>query len=218
MGHLVMLEAARRLPSAAASGLRELLVGLWRQPGAAVPRDRPGGYAAVALRGDQAGRRADEPCLCAICIGLPQTGLRFFTVYGPWGRPDMAYFSFARAIAAGEPITVYDGGRLKRDFTYIDDIVAGVVGLPGPAAGGRAPARVLNIGNHRREAVAPGRACWSRRWGGGRSFACAAAGGRCAGDFRLGGRDRARWPALRRRPAGRGDSAVRGLVQGVARA
>ena len=59
--------------------------------------------------------------------GLPQTGLRFFTVYGPWGRPDMAYFSFAQAIVAGESITVYDGGRLKRDFTYIDDIVGGVV-------------------------------------------------------------------------------------------
>ena len=71
-----------------------------------------------------------------ICIGLPQTGLRFFTVYGPWGRPDMAYYSFAKAIVAGEPITVYDGGPLRRDFTYIDDIVAGVVGcLDRPPAG-----------------------------------------------------------------------------------
>ncbi len=88
-------------------------------------------------------------------FGLPQTGLRFFTVYGPWGRPDMAYFSFARAIAAGEPITLYDGGRPRRDFTYVDDIVAGVVGCLDhpPAAGEGAPVRVLNIGNHRAEPV-----------------------------------------------------------------
>ncbi|MBN8904243.1 MAG: NAD-dependent epimerase/dehydratase family protein, partial [Rhodospirillales bacterium] len=85
-------------------------------------------------------------------FGLPQTGLRFFTVYGPWGRPDMAYFSFARAIMAGEPITLYDGGRLKRDFTYVDDIVAGVVGaLDRPPSD--PPTRVLNIGNHRAEEV-----------------------------------------------------------------
>ena len=75
-------------------------------------------------------KRADELMSHAYAhlFGLPQTGLRFFTVYGPWGRPDMAYFSFARAIMAGEPITLYDDGRLRRDFTYIDDIVAGVVG------------------------------------------------------------------------------------------
>ena len=85
--------------------------------------------------------------------GLPQTGLRFFTVYGPWGRPDMAYYGFAEAIMAGRPITLYEGGRLKRDFTYIDDIVEGVLGaLDRPPAGGDAP-RVLNIGNHRSETV-----------------------------------------------------------------
>ncbi len=92
--------------------------------------------------------------------GLRQTGLRFFTVYGPWGRPDMAYFMFAEAIMAGTPITVFDGGTLRRDFTYIDDIVAGVVGsldrppesLPG-AAHGALPLRVLNIGNRQSEAV-----------------------------------------------------------------
>jgi len=93
--------------------------------------------------------------------GLPQTGLRFFTVYGPWGRPDMAYYMFARAIMAGEPITVFDGGTLRRDFTYIDDIVTGVIGSldrpPQMGAGGDAPDalphRVLNIGNHRAESV-----------------------------------------------------------------
>jgi UDP-glucuronate 4-epimerase len=101
-------------------------------------------------------KRADE--LMSFAYGhlfrLPQTGLRFFTVYGPWGRPDMAYYSFARAIAAGEPITVYDEGRLKRDFTYVDDIVAGVIGcLDRPPGAGEAPSRVLNIGNHRAEEV-----------------------------------------------------------------
>jgi UDP-glucuronate 4-epimerase len=84
---------------------------------------------------------------------LPATGLRFFTVYGPWGRPDMAYYSFARAIVAGEPITLYEGGTLRRDFTYIDDIVAGVVGCLDRPPEGSLPARVLNIGNHRSEQV-----------------------------------------------------------------
>jgi UDP-glucuronate 4-epimerase len=89
---------------------------------------------------------------------LPSTGLRFFTVYGPWGRPDMAYFSFARAIMEGTPITIYDDGALRRDFTYIDDIVAGVVGCldhPPAAASaeGEPPVRVLNIGNNHSERV-----------------------------------------------------------------
>jgi UDP-glucuronate 4-epimerase len=82
---------------------------------------------------------------------LPLTGLRFFTVYGPWGRPDMAYFSFTRKIVNGEPIPVFARGELERDFTYIDDIVEGVVRLlfkPTPAASGRAAHAVFNIGNH----------------------------------------------------------------------
>ena len=100
-------------------------------------------------------KRADELMSHAYAhlFGLPQTGLRFFTVYGPWGRPDMAYFSFARAIMSGEPITLYDEGRLRRDFTYIDDIVAGVVGsLDRPPEDAHVP-RLLNIGNHRVEEV-----------------------------------------------------------------
>jgi UDP-glucuronate 4-epimerase len=94
--------------------------------------------------------------------GLPTTGLRFFTVYGPWGRPDMALFKFTRAILAGEPIDVYNHGRMRRDFTYIDDIVQGVVRTadriaePDPAfdpaapdpGTSPAPYRVYNIGNH----------------------------------------------------------------------
>lgn len=99
----------------------------------------------------------------ASLYGLPCTGLRFFTVYGPWGRPDMAYFSFTRAILEGRPIDLYNHGRMQRDFTYIDDIVEGVVRVadlvaasdpawngqrPDPATSS-APWRVYNIGNNR---------------------------------------------------------------------
>jgi len=94
---------------------------------------------------------------------LPTTGLRFFTVYGPWGRPDMALFLFTRAILAGQPIDVFNHGRMRRDFTYIDDIVEGVVRVvdrpaqPNPAwssdhpdpGTSAAPYRVYNIGNNR---------------------------------------------------------------------
>lgn len=81
-------------------------------------------------------------------FGLAQTGLRFFTVYGPWGRPDMAPMLFTRAILAGEPIRVFNQGRMQRDFTYIDDICDGVLGvLDHPAAPGEA--RLFNIGDNR---------------------------------------------------------------------
>ena len=91
---------------------------------------------------------------------LPQTGLRFFTVYGPWGRPDMAMWLFTKAILAGEPINVFGEGNMRRDFTYIDDIVTGIVASldnPPPddgtekAGGSRAPHRIYNIGNNRSE-------------------------------------------------------------------
>ena len=91
---------------------------------------------------------------------LPQTGLRFFTVYGPWGRPDMAMWIFTRKILAGEPIQVFNHGRMRRDFTYIDDIVSGVIACldnPPPddgkakAGGSVGPHRLYNIGNHRSE-------------------------------------------------------------------
>ena len=85
--------------------------------------------------------------------GLPATGLRYFTVYGPWGRPDMAAYLFTRAILAGEPIKVFNEGRMARDFTYIDDIVAGTIAAhdrPPPVAGG-VPHRLYNLGNHRPE-------------------------------------------------------------------
>ena len=82
----------------------------------------------------------------ATLYGLPQTGLRFFTVYGPWGRPDMAYFGFTQKIMRGEPIEVYGEGRMARDFTYIDDIVDGIVGALDHPPGNGAH-RVLNIGD-----------------------------------------------------------------------
>jgi UDP-glucuronate 4-epimerase len=83
--------------------------------------------------------------------GFPATGLRFFTVYGPWGRPDMAYFSFTQKMLKGEPIPVFAEGKLRRDFTYIDDIVEGVVRVlakPAEKAEGKARHTVFNIGNH----------------------------------------------------------------------
>lgn len=83
--------------------------------------------------------------------GFPTTGLRFFTVYGPWGRPDMAYHIFTRAILAGEPISIFNHGDMKRDFTYIDDIAEGVLRVldrpATPECLGAAPYRVFNIGN-----------------------------------------------------------------------
>jgi len=91
---------------------------------------------------------------------LPQTGLRFFTVYGPWGRPDMAMWLFTKAILAGEPIDVFGEGNMRRDFTYVDDIVSGVVACldyPPPddgaekAGGSNGPHRIYNIGNNRSE-------------------------------------------------------------------
>lgn len=88
--------------------------------------------------------------------GLAQTGLRFFTVYGPWGRPDMAYWLFTEAILKGQPLTLFAGGRLKRDFTWIDDIVAGVLSVvetPYTAERGQAPHRIYNLGNNRPEEV-----------------------------------------------------------------
>lgn len=78
---------------------------------------------------------------------LPVTGLRFFTVYGPWGRPDMAYFSFAEKMMQGKPIDLFNGGKMERDFTYIDDIVRGIVA----AVDLGAPCELFNLGNNRPE-------------------------------------------------------------------
>jgi UDP-glucuronate 4-epimerase len=154
VGHLAILELARALPRlrhlvyASSSSVygSNLVLPFTEQDRVDTPLSL---YAAT--------KRADELMSHAYAhlYRIPQTGLRFFTVYGPWGRPDMAYFSFAEAILAGTPITLFDGGRLKRDFTYIDDIVMGILGCldrpPGTDVG--LPIRVLNIGNHRAETV-----------------------------------------------------------------
>lgn len=82
---------------------------------------------------------------------IPSTGLRFFTVYGPWGRPDMAYFSFTKKMLRGETIQVFNHGDMKRDFTYIDDIVQGIVNMLSKPPQGPDPAKVYNIGNNKPE-------------------------------------------------------------------
>ena len=153
LGHVTILELARSLPR-----LRHLVYAssssVYGDSDAVPFRETDPADKPVSLYA--ATKRADELISHAYghLHGIPQTGLRFFTAYGPWGRPDMAYFAFARAIADGAPITLYDEGRLQRDFTYIDDVVAGilaVVGSPPPTA---EPTRVLNIGNRQAESVA----------------------------------------------------------------
>jgi UDP-glucuronate 4-epimerase len=116
-------------------------------------------YGASATAPFGVGERADTPVslyaatkraneLMAHCYShlfdLPSTGLRFFTVYGPWGRPDMAPFKFARAMVRGEPIEVYNYGRMERDFTYIDDVAEGVERVVFREPGGY---RLFNVGN-----------------------------------------------------------------------
>jgi len=151
-GQLEVLEACRRLPR-----LRHLVFassssvygGNTKLPFSIEDRvDTPRSlYAAT--------KKADE--LMAYCYAhlhrLPTTGLRFFTVYGPWGRPDMAAWIFAEAILAGRPIRVFNHGAMQRDFTYIDDIVAGVLAALDrpPVDQGEPPYRVYNLGNHRSE-------------------------------------------------------------------
>ncbi len=148
-GHLSVLEACRRI-----EGLEHLVYA----SSSSIYGDRPADGA--AFREDEplsapaslyaATKQADEMMSGAYArlYGMPQTGLRFFTVYGPWGRPDMAYFIFTRNILAGEPIEVFGQGRMARDFTYIDDIVDGVLGaLDRPPSA--AENRILNIGDAR---------------------------------------------------------------------
>lgn len=147
MGHLAVLEACRHR-----SGFQSLVYA----SSSSVYGDRP-------LAGE--GFREDDPTVSPVSLyaatkrscelmshaytrlyGLKQSGLRFFTVYGPWGRPDMAYFGFTQKILAGQPIEVYGEGRMARDFTYIDDIVDGVVGvLDHPPE--QPEHRVFNIGD-----------------------------------------------------------------------
>ena len=151
LGHVVMLEAARHrqgLTHFVYASSSSVYGGNTKMPFSEEDRvDLP-----VSLYG--ATKRADELMSHSYShlYGLPQSGLRFFTVYGPWGRPDMAYFSFAQAIEQGRPITLYDNGTLRRDFTYIDDIVAGILGVLDRPPAADAP-RLLNIGNNQSETV-----------------------------------------------------------------
>lgn len=152
-GHLVMLELARRLPvcrhfvyasSSSVYGANTKL------PFSVEDRvDQPISlYAATKRAGELISHSYSH------LFRIPTTGLRFFTVYGPWGRPDMAAYLFAKAILAGEPIRVFNNGDMRRDFTFIDDIVSGVIGVldnPPPVEGAAPPYRVYNIGNHRSE-------------------------------------------------------------------
>jgi UDP-glucuronate 4-epimerase len=149
MGTLVMLEAARRMkcPNGIVYASSSSVYGAnTKQPFSVEDRvDHP-----VSLYG--ATKRSCELMAESYSrlFGVAATGLRFFTVYGPWGRPDMAAFLFTRAILAGEPIKVFNKGRMARDFTYIDDIVQGVIAAhdrpPGPGVH-----RLYNLGNHRPE-------------------------------------------------------------------
>ena len=152
MGTLVMLEAARRIKDLQGiiyASSSSVYGANTKQPFSVDDRvDRP-----VSLYG--ATKRSCELMAEAYSrlFGVPATGLRFFTVYGPWGRPDMAAFLFTRAILAGEPIMVFNEGRMARDFTYIDDIVAGTIAAHDrpPAAAEGVPHRIYNLGNHRPE-------------------------------------------------------------------
>jgi UDP-glucuronate 4-epimerase len=153
MGQVVMLEAARRLPalrhfvyassSSVYGGNQEIPFSIDHRV------DRPVSLYAATKRADELITRTYSHL-----YGLPATGLRFFTVYGPWGRPDMAPILFAEAILEGRPIRVFNHGDMARDFTYIDDIVAGILAaLDRPATPGQdvVPHRVYNLGNHRPE-------------------------------------------------------------------
>jgi UDP-glucuronate 4-epimerase len=147
-GHLSVLEACRAAPgfehlvyasSSSVYGDRGATGAFSEDDAVEAPKSL---YAAT--------KRADE--LMSACYadlyGIPQSGLRFFTVYGPWGRPDMAYFSFTQKILAGTPIEVFGNGAMSRDFTFIDDIVDGIIGVLDRPPAPKAP-RILNIGDNR---------------------------------------------------------------------
>lgn len=153
LGHVTLLEAARRLErlehlvfasSSSVYGLNDSL------PFRETDRvDTPSSlYAATKRSGELISQAYGH------LFGLPQTGLRFFTVYGPWGRPDMAYYAFARSIVEDRVITLYEGEGLARDFTYIDDVTDAVLRVLDHPPEAGLPLRLLNVGNHRSEPVA----------------------------------------------------------------
>jgi UDP-glucuronate 4-epimerase len=153
-GHFNMLELCRRMPR-----LRHLVYassssvyGASKKVPFALddPADHPISFYAAT-------KRANEllSVSYARIYKLPQTGLRFFTVYGPWGRPDMAYYKFTTAVLNGKPIDVFGAGQLKRDFTYVDDIVAGILAATDrpPLSSEEEPHRLYNLGNDHPQSV-----------------------------------------------------------------
>jgi UDP-glucuronate 4-epimerase len=159
VGHLNMMELARRSDRCTHmvyASSSSVYGGNTKLPFSVADRvDRPISLYAATKKSDELMSEAYSHL-----YRMPMTGLRFFTVYGPWGRPDMAMWLFADAILAGRPIKVFNNGRMRRDFTFIDDIVTGVVACldnPPPddglvkAGGSVAPHRIYNIGNHRSE-------------------------------------------------------------------
>ena len=151
MGHVVMSEFAKSIPTlehfvyASSSSVYGANKDL---PFSIEDRvDQPDSLYAATKRADELLART-----YAHLWKLPCTGLRFFTVYGPWGRPDMAAFIFTKAIFEGRPIKVFNNGEMWRDFTYIDDIVAGVIAvMKQPPTDVTPPAKVYNLGNHKSE-------------------------------------------------------------------
>ena len=150
MGTLVMLEAARRIDGLTAityASSSSVYGANQKQPFSVEDRvDLPVSLYAATKRSCELLART-----YSYLYGLPATGLRFFTVYGPWGRPDMAAYLFTSAILAGQPIRVFNEGRMARDFTYIDDIVAGTVAAHDRPPADGVPHRIYNLGNHRPE-------------------------------------------------------------------
>ena len=155
MGTLVILEAARRIERFTAltyASSSSVYGANKKQPfSVADPVNKPVSLYAASKRSCELIARSYSHL-----YGLPATGLRYFTAYGPWGRPDMAAWLFTEAILADQPIRVFNEGHMARDFTYIDDIVAGTIAAhdrPATLAGGEetVPHRVYNLGNHKPE-------------------------------------------------------------------
>ncbi len=154
MGQAVMLELARALQSSGADlkhfvyASSSSVYGANKKTPFAVGDavDHPNSLYAATKRADELFAHT-----YAHLYGVRCTGLRFFTVYGPWGRPDMAPILFARAIAADQPIKVFNHGKMWRDFTYVDDVVAGVVQALDRPAAGTPPHALYNLGNHKSE-------------------------------------------------------------------
>jgi UDP-glucuronate 4-epimerase len=152
LGQVAMFEAARRLnrtPAMVYASSSSVYGGNDKFPFSTTDRvDHPVSLYAATKRG---GELLAESY--AAMYGMASTGLRFFTLYGPSGRPDMAYFSFTKAILAGQPIPVFNEGKLERDFTYIDDAVAGIIAALDLPTDPKRPHRLYNLGNNKPEPV-----------------------------------------------------------------